>query len=47
MTNEEKYHTCSTCEWENDPHICPHCKWGEDTRKDLWDPKKDAEEVKE
>ena len=42
MTNEEKYHTCGRCKWENIPYICHQCKWGEDTRKDLWEPKVDC-----
>lgn len=41
MTNEEKYHTCGRCKWENTPYICHHCKWEKDTRKDLWKSKED------
>lgn len=45
MTNEEKYHTCGRCKWEDITFICHQCKWGEDTRKDLWEPKEDGEEA--
>ena len=40
---DERYHTCGRCKWENIPYICHRCKWGEDTRKDLWELKEDAE----
>lgn len=41
MIADERYHTCGRCKWENIPFICHACKWGEDTRKDLWELKKD------
>lgn len=40
--DEEKYHTCGRCKWENTPYICHHCKWEKDTRKDRWSPKEDG-----
>ena len=36
IIDDERYHTCGRCEWEDIPLICHQCKWGEDVRKDLW-----------
>ena len=46
IINNEKYHTCGRCKYENAPddkYPCVSCIYGTDHRTDLWELKQESE----
>ena len=46
IINNEKYHTCGRCKYENTPddkYPCVSCIYGTDHRTDLWELKQESE----
>lgn len=49
IINNEKYHTCGRCKYENTPddkYPCNSCIYGTDHRTDLWELKQESEDEK-